>query len=310
MIAYPTSCKPNFFGLASIALSICRAAFVMFGMASSTTAFAQYEATAYIPNGSAIGHTTLPGDTSYTYDNGGGASAVVAFTASPVPSVSYATNGFNPAGQTALSGGGIMTYRFSVSAQPFTNVPIDFSGFYSSSSTPAAAGYGAFTSFVIQTVNSSVSTYSSFESFFRGDCGIVTCLQYNTFNNIRYTSAQADASHVTGSFQGSLDMLTGGDGTVSGMVQLFAGAGVNTYFVPASATAFIDPHLEINPAFLVANPGANILITLGVGNATLPVPEPASYAFMLAGLAALAIKAGRRGGRRGDRSNQAAAGNA
>jgi hypothetical protein len=36
-------------------------------------------------------------------------------------------------------------------------------------------------------------------------------------------------------------MLTGADGTVIGMVQLFAGGGSNVFFVAASANAFNRP---------------------------------------------------------------------
>ena len=266
----------------------------------SPSAFAQYDATAYLPSGSQAGHTTTPGDVSYTFDQaqgGGSASAVVTFTASPVASVRFETTVFNPAGQGGLSGGGFMTYSFEVEAQPFTHVPIDFSGLYSSSSSPAPAGFGSFTSFLVQTVNSSISTYSTFQSYFQGECGAPVCLQYVTFNNTTYTSTQSDPSHVEGSFEGMLDMLTGADGTVTGMVQLFAGGGTNVFFVPASAAAFIDPHLEIDAAFLAANPGATLTMTPGVGNnvgSVSAVPEPSTYALMLSGLVAMGISARRK----------------
>jgi hypothetical protein len=269
-------------------------------MALSPSAFAQYDATAYLPNGTPAGNTTTPGDVSYALDQAqgsGSASAVVTFTASPVASVRFETTVFNPAGQGGLSGGGIMTYYFEVEAQPFTTVPIDFSGLYSSSSSPAPAGYGSFTSFLVQTVDSSISTYSTFQSYFQGECGAPVCLQYVTFNNTTYTSNQTDPSHVEGSFEGTLDMLTGADGTVTGMVQLLAGGGTNVFFVPASATAFIDPHLEIDAAFLAANPGATLTITPGVGNdigSVSAVPEPSTYALMLSGLVALGIGARRK----------------
>lgn len=260
----------------------------------SASAFAQYDATAYIPNGTVFGHTTTPGDNTYAY-NVGTNSAVVTFTASPVPSVSYTTTVFNPSGQTILSGGGNMTYRFTIAAQPFTHVPIDFSGLYSSSTFPSGPGYGATTAFSIQTVNSSVSTYSSFQSNLQGDCRAPICLQYTTFN-ASYTSMQSDVAHVNGTFEGTLDMLTGANGTVIGSVQLFAGAGLNVAFVPASASAFIDPHLEIDAAFLAANPGATLTITAGVGNditSVSAVPEPETYALMLAGLALVTFRARR-----------------
>lgn len=288
--------RPNLFRT-----SLLLAASGIVGFSSSS--FAQYEATAYIPNGTVVGHTTTPGDVAYTYSQpqgGGSVSAVVTFTTSPIASVNYAGTAFNPLGQAQLNGGGIMTYRFAVDAQPFTNVPIDFSGLYSS--YQGARGSLAATSFTIQTVNSSVSTYSTFQSYLYGDCGAPTCLQYTTFNNTSYTSTQSDVFHVNGSFEGTLDMLTGADGKVIGMVQLFAGANINIGFVPASAAAFIDPHLEIDAAFLAANPGATLTITQGVGNeipSVTAVPEPSTYALTLAGLVAVAASARRRGARNG-----------
>jgi hypothetical protein len=101
----------------------------------SSGSFAQYDAIAYgggFGPGGIIGHTTAPGDVSYTY-SGPNASSVTTFTSSPVASVSYSGTAFNPVGQGGTAGGGIMTYRFEVAAQPFTNVPIDFSGLYSAS---------------------------------------------------------------------------------------------------------------------------------------------------------------------------------
>lgn len=265
-------------------------ALVAIGIVGFSSKSIAYEVTAYA--GQVIGYTTTPGDVSYTYAFDGGfygSSALVTFTSSPIASVSYAATAFNPVGQVQLNGGGIMTYRFEVQAQPFTNVPIDFSGLYSS--YQGARGSVAQTSFTIQTVNSSVSTYSTFQSNLYGDCGAPTCLQYTTFNNTSYTSTQSDAFHVDGSFDGTLEMLTGVDGKVIGLVQLVAAANINIGLATASALAFIDPHLEIDAAFLLANPGAKLTIEAGVGNEisrVSAVPEPSTYALMLAGLAAAA----------------------
>jgi len=250
----------------------------------SFSAAAQYSTTAGV-DGHLLGSTTTPGDVSYAYDSGAGVSAVIAFTSSPIASVSYAASAFNPLGQIAVSGGGNMTYRFEVTAQPFTSVPIDFSGLYSS--YQGSRGSAAQTLFSIQTVNSSVSTYATFQSYLYG-CDTPGCLQYTTFGNTTYTSVQSDALHVEGAFQGMVDMLTGADGKVVGQVDLRASAYLNHYFINAGATTFIDPHLEIDAGFVAANPGATLTITPGVGNdiAGIPaVPEPSTYALLLGSVA-------------------------
>lgn len=260
-------------------------------LAGAPSAFAQYDANAFV-GGLSIGSTTTPGDVSYSFVDGTERSAVVTFTSSPIASISYAATAFNPLGQIVLGGGGVMTYRFEVEAQPFTNVPIDFSGLYSSFVSAARADTRAATSFSIQTVNSSVSTYASFDSLFQGDCGASICLQHTIFNNITLTYTESDAYHVDGSFDGTFDMLTGADGRVIGSVRLSAGANINAFFVSSSANAFIDPHLEIDAAFLAANPGSRLTITPGVGNEIAnvsAVPEPSSYALMLVGLAAMGV---------------------
>jgi hypothetical protein len=257
-----------------------------------STSHAQYQATAYVPNGNVIGQTSTPGDISYSY-NSGGTQATVRFTSSPIASINYTTSASSPVSNTGLTGGGIMTYGFTVAAAPFTNVPIDFQGLYSS--FQGAAGQLAGTSFTIQTVNSTVSTYSTFQSYFYGNCGAPTCLQYTTFNNTTYTSSQSNVFNVAGSFQGTLGMLTGADGTVTGSVQLFAGANVAASVGgSASAAAFIDPHLEINATFLSANPSATLTITPGVGNAISAVPEPRTLAMILGGIAAVVPLARRK----------------
>jgi hypothetical protein len=264
------------------------------GLLSLTpSTFASYQATAYVPSGTVIGTTSTPGDVAYSYYKVSGpvtSSAVVAFTSSPIASVNYAASVSNPLGQGVLNGGGIMTYSFQVAASPFTTVPVDFFGIFSSFQT--AANSEASTSITVQTTNSNVSTYATVQSYFYGDCGHPGCLQFTTVN-ANFTYTQSDAQHMAGSFQGTLNMQTGAGGTVSGSVQLFAGANLNVFPGTASAASYIDPHLEINAAFLAANPGASLTLTAGVGNEVLAVPEPGSYALLLAGLGVVVIQARR-----------------
>lgn len=255
----------------------------------SSTAMAQYQATARIGS-NVIGSTVTPGDVSYTH-TGSGASATISFTSSPIASVTYSGTVTNPLGTTFLQGGGDITYRFEVLAQPFASVPVNFAGVYSS--YQGANGELASTSFVIQTVNSSLYSYSSFASLLYGNC-TAGCLQYQTFNNTTYTSTQSDIFHVNGSFQGRLNILTGADGKVTGSVQFGASANVKVIAGTASAQSFIDPHLEVEASYLTANPSTTLSITAGVGNAVSPVPELSSNALFAVGLTAIGIATRRR----------------
>jgi hypothetical protein len=112
----PSAIRPSLRAILSVLATI--------GLAGVTPgAFAQYEATAYIPNGSVAGHTTTPGDVSYTHADGSGSSAVVTFTTQPGGVGELRDDDVSiRSGQAVMSGGGIMTYRFQVAAQPFTTV--------------------------------------------------------------------------------------------------------------------------------------------------------------------------------------------
>jgi len=265
------------------------------GLLSLTpSTFAAYQATAYVPGGTVLGATDAPGDASYTYAQTSGptiSSAVVAFTSSPIASISYTASVTNLGGQGVLNGGGIMSYSFEVAASPFANVPVDFFGIFSS--YQGAAGSLASTSIIVQATSPGSTTYATMQSYFYGDCGNSGCLQFTTLN-ASVLASQSDAQHLNGSFQGTLNMMTGADGKVSGSVQLFAGANLSVFPGSASAASYIDPRLEIDAAFLSANPGATLTLTAGVGNAIAAVPEPSSYALLFTGLAAAVLRARRQ----------------
>jgi hypothetical protein len=60
-------------------------------------------------------------------------------------------------------------------------------------------------------------------------------------------------------------------------------------------TVMLDPMITIDPIFLLDNPGYSLIVSPGIGNGpTNPVPEPESYAMLLAGLGLLGFLARRR----------------
>jgi hypothetical protein len=101
------------------------------------------------------------------------------------------------------------------------------------------------------------------------------------------------AASLSGIFSGILYAPTDSLGQSSGSVVLFAAAGsgnaYGTWTYPASTT-FLDPHFEINANWLASHPDTTLALPPGVGNATVPVPEPATWALALLGMAVLATR--------------------
>jgi hypothetical protein len=71
------------------------------------------------------------------------------------------------------------------------------------------------------------------------------------------------------------------------------------YYEGASASAFADPLVSIDPGFLASHPGYSLVFDPAVLNQLAPVPEPASALLLAAGLMGVAGRAGLRRQRRG-----------
>ena len=79
---------------------------------------------------------------------------------------------------------------------------------------------------------------------------------------------------------------------ISVAVSASAGAGFSAY-----ATATVDPYIFIDPAWLADHPNYSVAVSAGIGNAApgvAAIPEPQTYAMMLAGLGLLGFVARRR----------------
>jgi hypothetical protein len=243
--------------------------------------------------------TPLPGTVSYPYFNVSGqqqSQATVSFSSNPIPAVSMTSSASNPVGEIQFSASGVMTYTFEVMAQPFTQVPINFAGVFSAFQNGQGSLSASRVSFDIFSTNASSNTLSTFSLNLPSACGGPTnCASFiANGSNTSYTFAQPNQFNVNGTFQGTIQFLTNANGQVAGSVQLVAGSTVRAFPGVASSAAFIDPHLEIAPAFLAANPGATLSITAGVGNEISPVPELSSLSLMIAGISALVLVVRRR----------------
>jgi hypothetical protein len=250
--------------------------------------YIEYEVKASGPGGSVV--STTPGDANYTFQNEPSAMAKVTITSSPVASVRFDGLVNNPLGSASLAARGQMIYGFEVEAAPFTSVPVDFTGLYSI--FQGATGYAQAYIEVQAVLTDNKASFQA--TLLAGTCSS-GCLQFET-TGTTYTAQQPTPAQVNGSFQGTLNMLTDGAGKVQGTVYIVATGQINESFAAnLSNSAFIDPHLEINENFLIANPGAMLTIAPGVGNEILAaVPEPHEYALMLAGLATIMLAVRRR----------------
>lgn len=269
----------------------------LFSIASGAMGAYSHAAFAGGPIGSS--QVPLPGTVSYEYSSASGqqqSQATVSFSSNPIAAVSMVSQVNNPLGEIQLTAGGILNYTFEVTAQPFTAVPITFLGVFSAFQDGQGGLSLSQVSFDIFSTNSApTNTLSRFAADLRATCGTANgCASFTaTGSNTSYAFAQPDQYNINGTFFGSIPFLTNANGQVAGSIQLAAVSTVRAFPGSGSSSAYIDPRIEIDAAFLAVNPGAMLTITPGVGNEISPVPELSTLSMLLAGLGLLAFHAKR-----------------
>ena len=227
--------------------------------------------------------------------------------ANPLPSVSLFATGGDPAGFTGTSGFATaqLSYHFTVHGPiiPGLLVPILFSGatFASIVQTgdPSQFFSTAGTSVQIQAPHIGNSFHNA------GTTGTLPTVSPDGQLNPNGETlgwgsrAAAPVSYVdyTSSYLFEADLTPGDVGSIAitgtvqgGVTGLLRPTGVPTF---GTATAFVDPLISIDPAFLALHPEYVILVDAGIGNsAVAPIPEPSSLALMMGG--ALGLVAYRR----------------
>ena len=144
-------------------------------------------------------------------------------------------------------------------------VPVDFN--YALRAETATAGvYSAGTSALASLVLNNSLSYS-----YSADSG--------------YTNPTNTSQSVVGTFTADLTYGAVNELNLQVMEHTSGGSGGSN----SSASAYVDPRIYIDPAYLAAHPGATLEISPGVGNIgpTATVPEPASWLMMIAGLGAV-----------------------
>lgn len=243
----------------------------------------------------------------------------VTTTNTPAPSLLATATAAATPGETNIYAysQGMLQYDISVLGVANTWVPISFSGQYQMSGS-----YDLFNPGVsrapVTTVSFDVisSNFSGMGEGFSASWENSSGCSSNATPSMNFTQYQTNTS-LTGSFNGSISILTDANGYGSLTARMNAQAlsnasyasyipdfnGVLTYNPSAGrtmfASAFIDPEFHIDDNWLASNSGFSLTIPDGIGNSsgspiTTPVPEPETYAMLLAGLGLIGFTARRR----------------
>jgi hypothetical protein len=98
-----------------------------------------------------------------------------------------------------------------------------------------------------------------------------------------------------GQFSGSFSLLAGATYTTSmtakSIITTFASSGATA--INASAYGLVDPYYYIDPVWLTSNPGYSLAFDANISN-VVAVPEPETYAMMMAGLGVMGVVGRRR----------------
>ena len=200
---------------------------------------------------------TAPLADTLTFDGGSGS---IGFYPRPYLSGSATATGSDTVGTRVFTTASV-EYFFSISGPSATElVPISFAGKASVSMDGELSG-GA---------SANIRIFGSAGTFYTMTC------QANY-------ACPADSD---GTFTGSILLRPLDMGSVSMRVEI---AAISYSSIGSSGSAFIDPYFFIDPDFLVDHPGYSLAFS-NVGNEpfnTTPVPEPETYAMLIAGLGML-----------------------
>jgi hypothetical protein len=254
--------------------------------------------------------------TSSRTGDGGGTAEQVSFGSTPAPYVFARAEAWNAGGVVALvPGSGFvasLSYGFTVIGPANGLIPIRFEGRYGvTNDSFVSQTYAGFAMSVSgmdysrpDQVGMHVTCSGSYDSAYcnadtRGHPSVNGSIQVNqrllgfdpTFWGIT----------VDGRFSGVLMAPTDDLGLAQGLVSLYVeggASGFRDYGISGVSSAFIDPALSIDSDYLAAFPEARLLLTPGVGNqmVAFAVPEPDSWAMLLAGLGLIGVVARRRRG--------------